>query len=400
MAELDAFGRAYLTMTLEIEKHVPGYVDAYYGPPGLKTEVEASDRKPAHALLDDLERLRDLVPAGDPHRRDYLLAVLRAMETTLRMQDGETFDYLEEVQRLYDISPQPAPESLFEAAHAELDDLLIARGSLVDRLEHWRRQFEIDSSRLLHVLEIARSETRKRTRQLVDLVEGEDIEIRLVNNQPWSAYNWYRGGARSLIEFNIDIPVSALDVLSLFAHEGYPGHHTEAQLKEKHLYEGKGYVEYAAALLHSPSAVIAEGIANTALEIIFPAEREAIEWMVDVILPEAKLPQFLPADIDRISKARRALRHVAGNAAIRYHRGELNEEQTLDYLRTYGLVSEKRARQQFSFMTNPLFRAYLFTYTEGYDLIEQAAGKDNKKPLFLRLLQEEVLPTQVARMAL
>jgi hypothetical protein len=42
--ELDAFGKAYLQMTLEINKHQEGYVDAYFGPPEIKTEVESKEK--------------------------------------------------------------------------------------------------------------------------------------------------------------------------------------------------------------------------------------------------------------------------------------------------------------------------------------------------------------------
>jgi len=64
MMNLDDYGRSYLRLTLEIEKHVEGYVDAYYGPAELKADVEAGDKKSPAALLDDVAALRDVLPAG------------------------------------------------------------------------------------------------------------------------------------------------------------------------------------------------------------------------------------------------------------------------------------------------------------------------------------------------
>jgi hypothetical protein len=39
MTPLDDFGRSYLELSLEIEKHIEGYVDAYIGPEDLKSAV-------------------------------------------------------------------------------------------------------------------------------------------------------------------------------------------------------------------------------------------------------------------------------------------------------------------------------------------------------------------------
>lgn len=396
MPHLDEFSRNYLRLTLEINKHIDGFVDAYYGPVDLKAQVEAHDKISPMALLENYARLCDLLPLDDPQRREYLEATLRALQTTLRVLNGDRFDYLDEVNRLYDIRPQRIDESDFTRAHAELDTLLPDSGSLSDRLEGWRKTYEVPRDKLLQVLDIVRAEVRRRTAALVDLVEGERIEFALVEDQPWSAYNWYRGDAHSLIEFNTDNPIVALDLANLFAHEGYPGHHTEHQLKEKHLYQERGWGEMAAALLHAPWAVTAEGIATTAVEIIFP-DASHHDWTAGVLLPEAGLPPADPAQLKRIAKAREALRWVSSNAAILHHTGHLDEAQTVDYIRAYSLATEKRAQQGFRFITNPLFRAYVFTYTEGYTLIEHAARGD-KTPIFKRLLVEQILPSRLAAM--
>lgn len=395
---LDDFGRQYLRLCLHIEKHVEGYVDAYLGPPDLKDAVDAVGQREPAALLDDLAKLKEQRPAADPQRARYLDAVFRAMDCTIRMAGGESFAYLDEVQRIYDIRPARVDEETFTEAHEVLNEVLPAEGgSLAERLEVWRRPYDLSADSLPTVLDWCREVTRKRTATLVDLAPGESIDVKLTDDQPWSAYNWFLGDAHSLIEFNTDLPVSALDVLNLFAHEGYPGHHTEHQLKEQRLYREKGYAEAAAALLHSPSAVIAEGIATTALEIIFPG-REAHEWTVDGILYPQNLPPAIPADMQAISRAREALRAVSGNAAILYHTGELDEEATVEYIQTYALASEKRARQSFRFISNPLFRSYIFTYTEGYRLIDAAAKGEDKTPLFKRLLVEQLLPSDLAAM--
>ena len=391
------FDTNYLRLVLEIEKHIEGYVDSYYGAPEIKAEVNSQPPKSPAALLDDLNWLQQNIPTSDPARQRYLSGLLRAVDCTVRMLNGEQFDYLDEVYRLYDIRPQKVDEAQFTAAHQTLDQLLPAGNSLSERMESWRSQYDIPADKIAGVMEFLRQETRRRTTPFVDLVPGEKLDIQLTSNQPWSGYNWFKGNAHSLVEFNTDIPLSGLRLLDTFAHEAYPGHHTEHQLKEQHVYKEKGYAEYAAGLLHSPAAVISEGIATTALEIIFPGD-SAFQWMVDEFFPAAGLPAADAHTIQQVLQAQQQLKAVSPNAAILYHTGQLDQAQAVDYYRTYALFNEKRAQQSFSFISNPLFRSYIFTYTEGYTLIEQAAG-ENKLPLFKRLLVEETLPSDLNSVA-
>ncbi len=316
------------------------------------------------------------------------------MDCTIRMIKGEEFDYFDEANRLFDIRPQLIPEDAFLAVHRELDTLLPGSGSLADRINNWRKKFEVETEQILPLLEFARVETRKRTAEFLTLPKDESVEITLTSNQPWTAYNWYKGNGRSLIEFNTDIPSNAMALLNTFAHEGYPGHHTEAILKESLLYQEKGWGEHAIRLLNAPEGVIAEGIATTALEIIFP-DHSDIEWTNEVILPAAGIEPE-PVDLTiRVKKSGRLLRHVSGNAAILYHTGQLNREQIVDYYQTYALTNKARSEKSFEFISDPLFRAYTFTYTTGYDLIAAAANGGDKKPIFLRLLTDGVLPSDI-----
>ena len=396
MNQQKEFDRNYMNVILEISKHIDGYIDAYIGPARLKQESDAQPSRSPVLLLEDVARLLDNIPTEDDARHAYLMAMLRAVKTTLLILSGEDIPYMEEVQRIYDIMPQRVDEDLFLRAHGELDALLPGRGPLSDRLEAWRSRYHIPQEKLLSALQLVQKETSRRTTALIDLPAGEIVDVKLVNDQPWSAYNWFKGHGRSLIEFNTDIPISALGLVALFAHEGYPGHHTEAVLKERKFWLERGYGEAAAMLLHSPAAVIAEGIAMTAVEIIFPKGGH-INWTVDVLLPAISMEaQDSSEHMWRLQEALRQLRPANGNAAILHHTGQLSSEQTIEYIRTYGLASPERAEKSFSFITHPLFRSYTFTYTEGYDLISRAAGAEDKTDVFLNCLTEQKLPSQLA----
>lgn len=391
MTNYGEYGRDYLRLVLEIEKHIPGYVDAYLGPAGIKKTISAQDKKEPAQLITQLHHLQDTLPTADPARKAYLTATLRAIETTLRMLNGEKLSYLEEVSHIYDIEPQLVDEAQFDTSINELDTILPGTGTLAERLETYNNQFLVPTQDVLPLLQLAIDETRQRTRKLVGLVFGESITLQLAQNQPWGAYNWYLGAAKSLVEFNTDLPTNVLGILSTMAHEAYPGHHTEGQIKERHLWIEQGYAEHAAYLLHSPAAVISEGIATQALEMIFPG-RSAHQWNLDILLPAANITATPNPDL---SQHTRQLRYVSGNAAILYHTGQLTQEQTIDYIQTYSLRSHERAAKSFSFIASPLFRSYVFTYTHGYDLITQASQTTDKNNLFSRLLTEQVLPSQL-----
>jgi hypothetical protein len=396
---IDRFGRDYLRLVLEVDKHIDGYIDSYYGPDEIKNEVKAGPKKSPSDLLGDLRALEDRLPLNDEARHEFLVATLHAIETSLLMLDGLPVEYQDEVERLYDIKPALKAESNFEAAHQALDSWLpeLSGQDLGQRLTIWRKQFELTGEAILPLLELARQETRRRTLAMFGLPDSESVEIRLTSNQPWGAYNWYLGNFHSLIEFNTDLPLQIQGLLGTFAHEAYPGHHTEHVLKEQVLYRERGYAERAAVLLHSPTAVISEGIATMALEIIFPDET-AQDWMVDHLFTAAGLSieENGIRQMRQISEAIKPLRYVTGNAAILYHTGQLSEAQAVDYIQTYGLVTKGRAEKSFRFLSHPLFRSYIFTYTIGYDLI---AGTPDPSATFRRLLTEQLLPSQLQTLA-
>lgn len=393
MNHLDPFSQNYLTLVLEIEKHIEGYIDAYLGPSELKTAIFAQEKKSPPQLLEDWAWLQAHIPREDTPRQNFLRATLRAIETTLRILNGESFDYLEEVHRLYDIQPQKTDEAHFLAAHRELDTLLPGSEPLAERIHARQRHFFLPLEKVMGLIEVAKAECRHRTLALVPLPKDETIETTLVKNQPWGAYNWYLGNGRSRIEFNTDSPISALTLANTFAHEAYPGHHTEGLLKEQLFWQERGYGEAAAYLLHSPAAVISEGIATQALEVIFPHDSH-YEWNAENVVKRAGILPEPTAQTQRIAQASRALAYVSGNAAILYHTGQLNRQQTIDYIQTYALSSPQRANKSFSFLSHPLYRSYIFTYTAGYDLIERA--HTDKTALFRRLLTETILPSQLA----
>jgi len=251
----------------------------------------------------------------------------------------------------------------------------------------------VSKEKLLPLFTACRDEAQRRTRRLFTLPAGEEIVLQIVEQQPWSAYNWYLGDYRSRVDVNTDLPVRANSMLGLMTHEGYPGHHTEHALKEKLLYREQGHAEACVQLINGPECVISEGLADLARDVIF-TEPELVAWLSDEFYPQAGIA----ADVERdraIAHALRKLRPVAGNAAFLLHRDGAGEETVVDYIRRYGADTEKQARQLYRFISNPLFGSYIFNYHYGRDLLARYIKTGEPVARFRTLLEQPLTPSRV-----
>lgn len=392
---IDDFGKQFLTLLLHVDRHVDGFVDAYYGPPDIREAVLNGEPMPIEVLQASLSELRTDLPSDDPQRAKYLDKMITAAQTALRLGRDETLTFEDEARLLFDIEPEKVDEKRFKKAIELLESALPGSGDLQERRQAFRDHYTVPPDKIETALQLCLTEARRRTTELIELVPSESVDITLVTDKSWDAYNWFKGNAKSLIEFNVDFPANAIYVINMIAHEGYPGHHTESILKEKYLYQDRGYAEFAISPLYSPDGVIAEAIATTAYEIIFPDDT-GHQWMDEHLFPEIDLEPH-PVEVrEAVKQTRHDLRYCVGrNAALLYHTNQLSESETLEYLREYALVDEKRAQHVLSFIK--AYRTYAVTYSTGYDLIEKASRGD-KLPLFKRLLTEPLMPSDLASM--
>ena len=178
------------------------------------------------------------------------------------------------------------------------------------------------------------------------------------------------------------------------AHEGYPGHHTELSIKEQNLIRERQYQEHTLTLINSPSCVIAEGIATSALETVL-TEAEYEEWYREEILPQAGMTYIEAKRMIQISNASQKLDGLVGNAAFMLHDENKSEAEIIQYLQKYGLMTEKEAQKSIRFISSGIDRSYIFTYHMGYDLLTELFAHKDRGTYFKRLLEEPVTPNQV-----
>ena len=388
---------AFVELAFSIDKYLPGYVDAYFGPDEIRASVGA--RGKIH--LEELSAVLDQIIASTRQdtsitnaRREYLSAELNAMRTTLRLFQGEKIDIVAEAQGLYGLSPAWIEESVFAEAHRALEALLPGPGALKERLDSFRESTMIPGDRIVDIGRRIAEELRRRTKGFAPLPEGESCDFSLVRDKPWAAYNWYLGEYRSRIEINTDLPIPASFILHFMAHEAYPGHHTEHAMKEKLLYREAGYLEHSILLSNTPSAVVSEGIAEIASEI-FTTPDEMVR-LLQVIIDQAGLQGVAADRLYQITKAGRLLDKVMINQILMFYDRGASDEEVTGYGMKFGLQREPQSRKFLEMIKDPLWRSYGFLYPMGYELVKGFVSREGSVgERFLRLLQEPVTTTQL-----
>ena len=395
----------YVKLVLALGQHDAGYVDAYYGPQGWKEQAAATKRSladidgEAHELRNAIAAVRwpDTADELLPLRRTYLIRQLEALGARVAMLMGTRLDFDEESKALYDAVAPTLPDSEFDAVLAELDHRLPGSGSVQARYESYRNRFAIPRDRLDAVFTAAIDACRARTRQHIELPADERFTVEYVTGKSWSGYNWYQGHYHSVIQVNTDLPIYIDRALDLACHEGYPGHHVYNVLLEKALVRDRQWQEFTVYPLFSPQSLIAEGTANYAVDLAFPAS-ERLEFERRVLFPAAGLP---PADVPEYYEIQTMVDRLsyAGNeAARRYLNGEIDAAAAAAWLEKYALMSPARAVQRVAFIDQ--FRSYVINYNLGKDLvarhIERESGTGDaaaRWAAFEKLLASPLLPS-------
>jgi hypothetical protein len=374
----------YIKLGLRLGRHVDGLVDAYYGPPELKVEVDAEP------LSDPAELVRDAEAILDKTDDRWLTAQVVGLETVARKLAGEEIQYLDEVERCYGIRPEVVPESTFEQAHADLDEALPGAGPIAGRYQAWREDNPVPPEKLRAAMESIAEDLRERTRDLYGLPNGEGSELDFVSDEPWSAYNYYLGGLRSRVAVNLDVPMVPSLIAELIAHELYPGHHTEHAWKEQLFVRDAGEIQESILLIGTPQSLIAEGIATLAAEMVVEDEDELTARHLAPLEVEYDAESAV-----RIRRARAPIVDVVGtNAALLMYERGVPEDEAREYVKHWALTSDRRADQMIRFITDPMWRAYVPTYSDGYRVCGAWVGGDRVR--FRRLLTEQLTPADLA----
>ncbi len=380
----------YVRLCLRLEPHIEGFIDAYVGPPEWREEIGAEHPADPAALRDEASALlADLDDAGlEADRTRWLRGQLEALECAAAVVAGAEIAWADEVERTFGVRPRRTDTSAFAAAHARLDAALPGRGPLRDRFIAWEEQNAVPRDVLVPALERLKDALGQRAHALAPMPADESVTYELVSDVPWLAYNWYLGGFRSRVEVNAELPMSILLLVSLAAHEAYPGHHTERVAKDALLTRDRGRVETSVTIISAPEALVSEGIATNALE---QALGEEPYGAVAEVLGD--LVAFDPAQVHEVTQADAALEDVATNAAFMLYEDGAPAEEVEAYLREWALASDEKAARAVRFFQDPASRIYVSTYTDGRRLCEAYAAQAPGN--FSRLLTEQLTTADI-----
>jgi len=395
---MNAIADRYVSLVLAVGVHDPDYVDAYYGPPEKRKEAEAAKRpRPAIraaavALLGELEAVKPGAEELERLRHQYLKRQLQSLVSRVDMLSGTKLTFDAESQALYDAVAPHLGEDHFRPILAELEQVLPGPGPLIDRYTAFRDEYVIPKERLDAVFKAAIDECRRRTLAHVALPANESFTVEYVAGKSWSAYNWYQGNFRSVIQVNTDLPVTIDRAIDLACHEGYPGHHVYNALLEKNLVRDRGWIEFSVYALFSPQSLIAEGSANYGIDVAFPASAR-VAYEADALFPVAGLDGAQAGEYYAIHELASKLAYAGNEAARGYLDGAMSADAAVEWLVTYALMSPERARQRVRFFDQ--YRSYVINYNLGKDLVRDYVERQggDRWAVFADLLSSPRLPS-------
>ncbi len=386
----------YLRAGLAFDRLEEGFVDAFTGDPRLRGASMNGPAPDPAELAGRVHALRGEVAASDlpTQRRDFVLAHLTAMECSARRFAGQPIGFVDEVRQYFDVDIALGDPDEYRRAHLALGEVLGGTGNLAERYAAHRAADEIPGERVAECVDAFTSALRERVRRAHRLPDTEVVEFEVVTDRPWSGFNYYLGDYRSRVAINVDLTQHMASLPHLIAHEAYPGHHTEHCRKEEILVGG-GQREQSIFLVNTPQCLMAEGLADHALESAIGPEWGL--WAQEIY---ADLGLAFDGDrAQRISRATGGLLGVRQDAALLLHDRGTDHDAVAQYLQTWLLTSPARARQMLRFLSSPLWRAYISTYVEGYRLLQTWLDDDadglegsRRAARFRRLLDEPLTP--------
>jgi hypothetical protein len=388
----------YVRLGLRFDRLESGFVDAYTGDPRLRAEVADEPAPIPSGLRDQARALLRELDAADlaADRSEYLRGQLTGLECTARKMNGEPVGFVDEVAAYFQVGVVLGDPAEYAAAHAELGALLPGDGTLADRYATHRRREECPPHRLESAVHALSSALRDRARGQYGLPEVETVTYEVVTDKPWSGFNYYEGNYRSRVAINADLPHRLSQLPHLVAHESYPGHHTEHCRKERGLVERAARSEHTVFLVNTPECLMAEGLADLGVQVSIG---EGWGPWAEEILGDLGL-RFDGHLAERVAAAVAPLNRVRQDAAVLLHDRGAGADEVSAYLQQWSLVSAERAAQQIRFLTDPLWRAYISTYVEGFDLLSRwlaaRPAEQSVADRFVRLLDEPLTPRAVS----
>lgn len=186
------------------------------------------------------------------------------------------------------------------------------------------------------------------------LLEESSVNYELVDTKElWNAYHYYYKGFKSVVKINKNNTFNKHEAFFLAAHEIFPGHHTEAIIKEFLYRKAELGIASTINILSSPSTLISEGIADYGYYFFGK---------------DYTLDQKITHDHRRLTKT---ARH---KTAIQIINNEIGEDEGISLLSESIGIGEKGAEKAIRFATEK-WRLYFPCYYMGYKTVSDIYKK-------------------------
>ncbi len=355
-------------------------VDAYTGPDEFHPKKQSNKKTPAelvHAIHQTFDILRDEIE--DPIRLEYMMGELHSLNIVVDWVAGKEMSYAELVEGLFHIKLKRFSEDELDRNIQLLAEQIseFPGDDLLDKVTKFGTEGEITGNALKQLietelqeksLEVGRMFRDKVYSKMGASVPDNGVQYEVVRNEPWSGYNWYQGGFKSLNQFNIDSKFNKVSLLNVIYHE-YE-HHVSNLWREK-AYLNSRNLELSIVPLHTGRCVISEGTADCAKEFLGVANDSPRNLVDDTLY---------------------VLRRMVGiNAAIMLNDEGKSADEAVDYMVDRGFRSRESAQQSLNFISPTrkdgklnFFAPYIFTYFLG--------RTDFVLPMYLRAVENDALP--------
>ncbi|MHA1917461.1 MAG: hypothetical protein ACTSUV_04015 [Candidatus Ranarchaeia archaeon] len=336
-------------------------------------------------LIDKFETLiRNIDSVDNDFERIYLEKQLTGLLTQAQLLSGLDFSYFDQIERMLDVTPEKISEKTIQKLKTNVEKYLQDKGSKddpVEEIRRWKKEREIPSEKLMEKMNQTANFVRKLTKEkIIDLPKGEETLFKPVKDAPWGAYHYYKKGYKSLVEINTKFPILEPSLIAWISHETYPGHQTQLSRREMLYNKGVFGIEGTLSLINVPDCTITEGGAECGILFLNLVKNEDQEFL---------------GMIEKLG------REVGKAAAFKLNEEKKDHQEVVEYIAENNFLDIERAKSRIPFMVDPIWRTYIYTYSEGKDLVSKLYNKaksiEKEKEFFQILYSELHVPTSLEK---
>jgi hypothetical protein len=187
---------------------------------------------------------------------DSLLALLDTFE-------NRQISYAERLRRQLRIETETVADSVLDGyrrtIRENLDELGYRGGSLGEDVARFEKDTLVPAGAVLSTMAEYAREARRRTSEMMVLMNDEWLEPVRLDNVPFTAYCDY---PERKMRLNLAFPFTRSSIKHLACHEAFPGHLVHLALRQRYVAESRMPLDGAQVVTSSASSPLFEGIAD------------------------------------------------------------------------------------------------------------------------------------------